>query len=193
MPQRPAPTEDGRNFFEKLFDVPKAPPGPALAYANPEADIAGNGRGLDPSRPKIAPSELTAVYDIQAHVVYMPNGKRLEAHSGLGPKLDDPASISEKNRGVTPPNTYDLVLRESPFHGVRAIRLLPVDQSRMFGRTGILAHTYMLGPKGDSNGCVSFRDYPEFLAAFLRGEVKRLVVVTHATRTASLGSTVDGT
>ena len=47
----------------------------------------------------------------------------------------------------------------------------------MHGRAGILAHTYMLGPNGDSNGCVSFKDYDKFLAAYNKGEVKRLVVV----------------
>lgn len=36
----------------------------------------------------------------------------------------------------------------------------------------------MLGPNGDSNGCISFRNYDRFLQAYLRGEVKRLVVVT---------------
>jgi len=35
----------------------------------------------------------------------------------------------------------------------------------------------MLGPNGQSNGCVSLKDYPEFLAAFRRGEFTRLVVV----------------
>jgi len=48
----------------------------------------------------------------------------------------------------------------------------------IYGRDGILAHTYMLGPNGDSNGCVSIRNYDRFLQAYLRGEVKRLVVVT---------------
>jgi hypothetical protein len=47
----------------------------------------------------------------------------------------------------------------------------------MHGRDGILAHTYMLGSNGQSNGCVSFSNYPEFLNAFLRGEVTRLAVV----------------
>jgi hypothetical protein len=37
----------------------------------------------------------------------------------------------------------------------------------------------MLGSKGDSNGCVSFRDYGAFLQAYKRGEVRRLVVVAH--------------
>jgi hypothetical protein len=47
----------------------------------------------------------------------------------------------------------------------------------VYGRDGLLAHTYMLGPRGDSNGCVSFRNYDAFLQAFLRGDVKRLAVV----------------
>jgi hypothetical protein len=47
----------------------------------------------------------------------------------------------------------------------------------MYGRAGILAHSYMLGANGQSNGCVSFSDYPEFLNAYLRGEVTRLAVV----------------
>ena len=49
----------------------------------------------------------------------------------------------------------------------------------MYGRDGILAHTYMLGPNGQSNGCVSFKDYDAFLHAYLRGEVDRIVVVPH--------------
>jgi hypothetical protein len=121
----------------------------------------------------------TAVYDIEAHTVYLPDGDRLEAHSGLGKRLDDPRYVSEKNRGPTPPNVYDLVLRSEPFHGVRAIRLNPVGEGNMFGRDGMLAHTYMLGPSGQSFGCVSFRDYHAFLQAFLEGEVNRLIVVPH--------------
>jgi hypothetical protein len=35
----------------------------------------------------------------------------------------------------------------------------------------------MLGPKGDSNGCVSIKNYERFLRAFTNGEIKRLVVV----------------
>jgi hypothetical protein len=120
----------------------------------------------------------TAVYVIAEHTVYLPNGERLEAHSGLGHRTDDPHYINVKNAGPTPPNVYDLTLRKSLFHGVRAIRLNPVDENRMFGRDGMLAHSYMLrGTSGQSNGCVVFRDYPAFLRAFLNGEVDRLVVV----------------
>jgi hypothetical protein len=35
----------------------------------------------------------------------------------------------------------------------------------------------MLGPNGDSNGCVSIRNYDRFLKAFNDGEINRLVVV----------------
>ena len=123
------------------------------------------------------PDSRTAVYDISARTVYLPNGEELEAHSGLGDKLDDPQYVHVRMRGPTPPNVYDLTLRDELFHGVRAIRLNPVDDSKMFGRAGMLAHSYMLGPNGQSNGCVSFRDYPKFLQAFLSGDVDRLVVV----------------
>ena len=121
----------------------------------------------------------TAIYDITSHTVYLPNGRRLEAHSGLGSQMDDPRSVAMKNIGVTPPNVYDLEMRESLFHGVRAIRLIPKDESKMHGRAGILAHSYMLGPNGQSNGCLSFSDYSAFLDAYLRGDVTRVVVVEH--------------
>jgi hypothetical protein len=121
----------------------------------------------------------TAIYDIEAHTVYLPDGTKLEAHSGLGERIDDPRYVREKARGPTPPNVYDLVLREELFHGVRAIRLNPVDDAKMYGRDGILAHPYMLGSSGQSFGCVSFKDYEAFLKAFQRGEVDRIVVVTH--------------
>jgi Tlde1 domain len=36
----------------------------------------------------------------------------------------------------------------------------------------------MLGPNGDSNGCVSFKDYDAFLRAYQSGQIKRLAVVS---------------
>ena len=51
------------------------------------------------------------------------------------------------------------------------------DNGDVFGRVGLLAHTYMLGPKGESNGCVSFKNYDAFLTAYQNGQVKRLAVV----------------
>ncbi|MCB1545634.1 MAG: DUF2778 domain-containing protein, partial [Rhodoblastus sp.] len=115
-------------------------------------------------------------YDISAKTVYLPDGTRLEAHSGLGAMMDNPNFAHVRMRGVTPPAIYDLREREALFHGVRAIRLTPINSS-VHGRSGLLAHTYMLGPSGQSNGCVSFRDYQKFLSAFLNGQVKRLKVV----------------
>ncbi len=81
-----------------------------------------------------------------------------------------PAHVDEKDRGATPPHLYDLTLREDLFHGVQALRLNPVGgASSIFDRVGLLAHTYMLGPNGDSNGCVSFKNYDAFLQAFQIG------------------------
>jgi hypothetical protein len=128
------------------------------------------------------PNSKIAIYDIAAHTVYMPNGDTLEAHSGLGERLDNPRYVNVKMKGPTPPNVYKMTMRERVFHGVRAIRLTPVDESKMFGRDGMLAHTYMLRNRGHSNGCVVFSNYPAFLAAFQRGDVDRLVVVDRLER-----------
>jgi hypothetical protein len=119
---------------------------------------------------------FTAIYDLSAHTVYMPDGGKLEAHSGLGDREDDPLHVNERDRGATPPHLYDLTLREQLFHGVQALRLTPIGGG-IFGRDGILAHSYMLGPNGDSNGCVSFKNYDAFLQAFQSGQVKHLAVV----------------
>ena len=76
---------------------------------------------------------LTAVYDISARAVYMPNGAKLEAHSGFGNLMDDPGHVSERNVGATPPNVYDLTPRERLFHGVPALRMVPVDDREYSG------------------------------------------------------------
>jgi hypothetical protein len=171
----PASLADNRTFFEKLFGAPQ-PSGPALAYAAPENGVVGNAGGIT-SSPSPRYDRWTAVYDVAAHTVYLPNGTRLEAHSGLRDRLDDPRHVNERMRGATPPNVYELKPREALFHGVQALRLIPVGGGDVYGRTGLLAHTYMLGPNGDSNGCVSFRNYNAFLQAYQNGEIKRLVVV----------------
>jgi len=171
-------SQDNRSFMEKLFGVhPASPPANALSYASVD-DATGS---IAPSARFSPVPEIggggTAVYDIVAQVVTLPNGERLEAHSGLGDMMDNPRHVNVRMRGPTPPGTYVVTEREALFHGVRALRLTPVGGSAaIYGRDGILAHTYMLGPRGDSNGCVSFRNYDRFLQAYLRGEVKRLVV-----------------
>ena len=186
LPTRSASTNNATVPTAHTSEPPKqkqvSPPAEATAAPAPPASspkplLVQQPRRDSNSRP--SPDSHTAVYDIQAHTVYLPDGDMLEAHSGLGRRLDDPRYVSEKNRGPTPPNVYDLVLRSEPFHGVRALRLNPVGEGNMFGRDGMLAHTYMLGPSGQSFGCVSFRDYHAFLQAYLEGEVNRLVVVPH--------------
>jgi type VI secretion system (T6SS) effector TldE1-like protein len=159
-------------IFERLFGKP-APL--TLASAAPDDGGLGAGQGLSGGRY----DQYTAVYDISSHTVYMPDGSQLEAHSGLGSRFDDVRYVNERMRGPTPPAVYDLKLREASFHGVQAIRLIPANESEIYGRNGLLAHTYMLGPRGDSNGCVSFRNYNAFLQAYLNQKIKRLAVVTH--------------
>ncbi|WP_313899286.1 DUF2778 domain-containing protein [Methylobacterium sp. J-078] len=172
--------EAERSFFDTVFGTRPEPETPAprttLAYAAVDPSVDPGPRRTLESNPGV--SAGTAVYDITARTVTLPSGERLEAHSGLGESMDNPRHVHRRMRGSTPPGTYDLTEREALFHGVRAIRLNPVGGSAaIHGRDGILAHTYMLGPSGASNGCVSFKDYNRFLQAYLRGEVRRLVVV----------------
>ncbi len=187
---RATPPADDRNIFAKLFGLGR-PSGDAVAYAAPESHATGNARVASlaandrasgfsifgRSAPPAGYDQYTAVYDISARTVYLPDGTRLEAHSGYGDKLDDPRYVSERARGATPPHLYELSPREELFHGVQALRLTPVGDGDLFGRAGLLAHSYMLGPNGDSNGCVSFKDYDAFLKAYQDGRIKRLAVV----------------
>ncbi len=166
---------DNRNFLERFFGIPQQT-GQVQAYASPDDGVLDNSGGVASSQAFFSEGG-TAIYDISAHSVHMPDGSVLEAHSGLGAMLDDPRYIATKDRGAIPPQVYNLTLRESLFHGVQALRLTPVGRGSVYGRDGFLAHTYMLGPRGDSNGCISFRNYSAFLQAFEQGAIKRLVVV----------------
>lgn len=161
----------------------KAQASEMLAYAKPDTPESG---GLGSAFRNLFNGPSTgngvAVYDISARTVYMPDGSKLEAHSGLGSMVDQPRFVNRKNVGPTPPDTYNLSLRESRFHGVEAIRLTPTSGSNKYGRNGLLAHTYMLrGGRAESNGCVVFKDYHRFLAAYKSGKIKRLVVVPRLT------------
>ncbi len=161
------PRVDNRNFFEKFTDKIR------LASLTP-------GDGLFAKAPDLAAlgyDSRTAVYDISAKAVYLPNGMALEAHSGMGALMDDPDHVDQRMVGATPPATYDLKPREKLFHGVRALRMTPTEGTSALGRVGLLTHNYMLGPRGDSNGCVSIKDYDRFLKAYDNGEFNRLVVV----------------
>jgi hypothetical protein len=169
------------SITEKLWGKePTSPHTSLLSYASADASVTGSiARDQNPLHGGAAPYERdTAVYDISAHTVYLPDGSKLEAHSGLGSKLDDPNSAPIKMHGVTPPHIYELKPREALFHGVPALRLNPIGgEDTIYGRVGLLAHTYMLGPNGDSNGCVSFRDYNAFLNAYRNQGIKKLAVV----------------
>jgi hypothetical protein len=172
-------TSDRSKMVEKLWGK-SASQGTLLAFASADASITSSiGREQNPVMGGQAPYDKdTAVYDITAHTVYLPDGTKLEAHSGLGSNLDDPHSAKIRMRGVTPPHIYDLKPRESLFHGVPALRLTPLGgEDAIYGREGLLAHTFMLGPNGDSNGCVSFRDYYAFLDAYRNKGIRKLAVL----------------
>lgn len=161
------PRVDNRNFFEKFTDKIK------LASLTPGDGLLGRG----PDLMALGYDSRTAVYDIKAKALYLPSGVALEAHSGMGALMDDPDHVDQRMVGATPPATYDLKPRERLFHGVRALRLTPTDGTSALGRVGLLTHNYMLGPRGDSNGCVSIKDYDRFLKSWDNGEFNRLVVV----------------
>jgi Protein of unknown function (DUF2778) len=176
-------SNERQSIVEKLWGTPRPQPhgGSLLSFASADASATGSlGPAQNPALAGNTPryDQSTAVYDISAHMVYLPDGTRLEAHSGLGSQLDDPSSAKIRMRGVTPPHMYELTPREALFHGVPALRLNPVGgEEAIYGRSGLLAHTYMLGPNGDSNGCVSFKNYEAFLQAYRSGEIKRLAVI----------------
>jgi hypothetical protein len=170
---------DRQSIVEKLWGK-EGSHNPVLAYASADASVTGSiPREPNPMLGGSPPYDRdTAVYDITAHTVYLPDGTKLEAHSGLGSNLDDPHSARIRMRGVTPPHIYTLKPRESLFHGVAALRLTPVGgEDAIYGREGLLAHTFMLGPNGDSNGCVSFRDYNAFLSAYHNQGIRKLAVL----------------
>ena len=166
---RPAPPDD-RTLLQKLSGL--LPGRVKLASLTP-------GRGLSAGR-RISPRSATirtAVYDIKAKALYLPSGVAPRGAFGHGRVMDDPDHVDQRMVGATPPATYELKPREKLFHGVRALRMTPTDGTSALGRVGLLTHTYMLGPRGDFNGCVSIKDYDRFLKAYDNGEFNRLVVV----------------
>jgi hypothetical protein len=174
-------SNDKQTMVEKLWGKQPASGG-FLAYASADASVTGSiidTRSQNPMMGGAPPYDRqTAVYDIAAQTVYLPDGTRLEAHSGLGSKMDDVRYSHVRMQGVTPPHIYELKPRETLFHGVPALRLTPLGgEEKIHGRDGLLAHTYMLGPSGQSNGCVSFKDYYAFLDAYKNKGIRRLAVL----------------
>src|SRR5665647_2846493 len=97
-PPRPARHEIARSSVGQAV--------PQLAAATPSAAATSEKR--DPpqqahnkSMPLPDSDSRTAVYDLSARTVYLPNGEKLEAHSGLGDKLDDPQYVRVRMRGPT--------------------------------------------------------------------------------------------
>lgn len=147
------------------------PPEPA---AQPTA--AARTSGVAPVA-DAADDKYTAVFDMRSGRVTLPDGTVLEAHSGRGEHRDNPNSAHLSNTGPTPPGLYRLSRRESLFHGVEALRLNPINGTDAQGRTGLLAHNYMMKRSGDSHGCVVFKNYPDFLNAYKNGQIRQLRVV----------------
>ena len=167
------------NMVEKLWGK-ELPHGGLLAFASADASVTGSvAKEQNPMLGGSPPYDrTTAVYDVSAKTVYLPDGTKLEAHSGLGSKMDDARYAHVRMQGVTPPHIYELKPREALFHGVPALRLNPVGgEDKIFGRDGLLAHTYMLGGNGQSNGCVSFKDYYAFLDAYKNKGIRKLAVL----------------
>jgi hypothetical protein len=174
-------SNERHSVVDKLWGKPGEQHGSLLSYASADASsiTASISQDQSPAHGGQPPYDRsTAVYDISAKMVYLPDGTKLEAHSGLGDQLDDPSSAKIRMRGVTPPHIYELKPRETLFHGVPALRLTPIGgEDAIYGRSGLLAHSYMLGPNGDSNGCVSFKDYYAFLDAYKNRGIRKLAVL----------------
>src|SRR3954454_6443270 len=134
-------SNDKPSMVEKLWG--KQPShGSLLSYASADAGVTGSLPDTKAQNPMLGGSppydKQTAVYDIAAKTVYLPDGTKLEAHSGLGSKLDDARYSHVRMQGVTPPHIYELKPRETLFHGVPALRLTPLGgEEKIHGRDGL--------------------------------------------------------
>jgi hypothetical protein len=149
-----------------------------VAIVKPERSLFGDlfkSRGN--STGWVGKGTKVAIYDVSNATVYMPDGTKLRAHSGIGKMRDNPRFEHVKMTGPTPAGIYRLRMRERRFHGVEAIRMLSVDGRDPKNRTGLLTHTNLLRGQKGSHGCVAFQNYEPFLNAFKRGHVNMLVVV----------------
>ena len=162
-----------RSLMQKLSDM-MSPSRMTMASLNTGTNLFGKGPDLS----LFGYDGATAVYDLKAHAVYLPNGTVFEAHSGMGNLRDDPDHVDVRMLGATPPAVYSLKPREREFHGVAALRMTVADGTDINGRSGLLVHSFMLGPGGDSNGCISVKDYDRFLKAYNDGQFNHIAVVS---------------
>ncbi len=84
---------DERTLLQRLADLFR--PRMTLASMTPEDGLSG---GM-PDFASLGYDGVTAVYDISARTVYLPNGLRLEAHSGFGDTKDDPRHVTQRDVG----------------------------------------------------------------------------------------------
>lgn len=149
-----------------------------VAYAKPERSLFGDlfkskaGDTVWPGK-----GTKVAIYDVSNATVYLPDGTKLRAHSGIGRMRDNPRYEHVTMRGPTPAGIYRLSMREKRFYGVEAIRMTSIDGRHPKNRTGLLTHTNLLRGQKGSHGCVAFQNYQPFLRAFKRGQITMLVVV----------------
>jgi hypothetical protein len=149
-----------------------------VAYAKPERSLFRDlfkSKANDSAWP--GKGTKVAIYDVSNATVYLPDGTRLRAHSGIGRMRDNPRYEHVTMRGPTPAGTYRLSMREKRFYGVEAIRMTSIDGRNPKNRTGLLTHTNLLRGQTGSHGCVAFQSYQPFLRAFKRGQITMLVVV----------------
>ena len=108
LPNTPA---DDRTFFEKLFGVKRSAE-TALGYAAPQESRRRRPRTAAQTRRRLQAVVVLPVHGDLRHQgaqrSTMPNGERLEAHSGLGDRLDDPRFVHERMKGLGRPYVYDL-------------------------------------------------------------------------------------
>jgi hypothetical protein len=159
---------------------PKVTPTPASApvYDEPDYSVLSDAE-LEPTGETVFEGRSSHGHSCRD---FAPQKPAFSA-SSLASCIADPSRSKAAARGalcvsnaVAP--TYDKFtgIYDISARTIHLLRLTPIDNN-VFGRAGLLAHTFMLGPNGDSKGCVSFRNYDAFLQAYLRGEVKRLAVV----------------
>jgi hypothetical protein len=149
-----------------------------VAYAKPERSLLNDlfkNKASDTAWP--GKGTKVAIYDVSNATVYMPDGTKLRAHSGIGKMRDNPRYEHVTMKGPTPAGIYRLSMREKRFYGVEAIRMTSIDGRHPKNRTGLLTHTNLLRNQKGSHGCVAFQNYQPFLKAFKRGHITMLVVV----------------
>jgi len=149
-----------------------------VAYAKPERSLLGDlfkSKASDTAWP--GKGTKVAIYDVSSATVYLPDGTKLRAHSGIGRMRDNPRYEHVTMRGPTPAGIYRLSMREKRFYGVEAIRMTSIDGRDPKNRTGLLTHTNLLRGQKGSHGCVAFQNYAPFLKAFKRGQITMIVVV----------------